>query len=270
MFGTTARLVRSEMTKVCRTKFAYLGLVASALMALVARQSIVEFSQPGSITGPSYFTASLNLSSTVVIPVFATIFAAMLVASETSRGTLRSVLTRPVTRAQFLTAKLVTGWIYLLLLFAANLLPALLIARGYPLRSTFDRNVDIPALAAQFRNFGLALLLSLLPQMATVCFGFFISTMSLNVASAIGVALGLLLSLQPIKEFIQFGDFRLDAWLFSSYYDTAMGIADTKASGVYEVWGQTKVYWLLLTSIVSSAIFILISFVSFRRRDLNL
>jgi ABC-type transport system involved in multi-copper enzyme maturation permease subunit len=269
MLGSVGRLLGAEMGKVWRTKFPYLGLAASALMAVVARQSIQEFSQPGSISAPDYLTASVNLSSTIVIPVFGTIFAAMLVASETSRGTLRTILTRAVTRQQFLTGKILSGLVYLLLLFAANIIPALLIARSYPLQAADDRDIAIPGLLEQVRIFSAAIALTLLPQIATVCFGFFVSVISTNVATAIGVALGMLLSIQPIKEFISYGDFRLDPWLFSSYYDTAMGIANSKAGGIYELWNQSKTYMLLGTSAVSSALFLGIGYWVFSRRDLN-
>lgn len=257
------------MTKVWRTKLPYLGLAASALMALIARQSMEGLSQPGAITAPSYFTASINMSTTVIIPIFATIFAAMLVAAESSRGTLRTVLTRPITRADFLTAKLLMGSFYLLLLFAANIIPALLIASSYPLRAAFDSGVTIPGYFDQLRIFSLALALTFLPQLATVCFGFLISVWSVNVATAVGLSVGLLLSLQPIKHWIRFGEFDLEPWLFSSYYDKAMGIADSKAGGIPEVWGQSGIYLLIATSLISMAVFIFLSYRSFLKRDLN-
>ncbi|MCX7019544.1 MAG: ABC transporter permease subunit [bacterium] len=270
MLSRVGQLFAAEMVKVWRTKFPYLGLAASALMALIARQSVESLSQPGSnITAPSYFVASINMSTTIIIPIFATIFAAMMVAGETSRGTLRTILARPVTRADFLTAKLLTAVFYLLLLLAANAAVALIIAMGYPLKTSFDANIDIPGAAGQFAIFSLALLLTLVPQIATVCFGFFVSVFSASVATSIGVAVGVLLSLQPVKQFIRFGSFDLDEWLFSSYYDTAMRIADNMAMGIYEEWAQTEVYMLLATSFVSILVFLVLSYHSFVRRDLN-
>jgi ABC-2 type transport system permease protein len=270
MLARTCTIFRAEMTKVWRTKFPYLGLLASALMALIAKQSIEGLSQPGEITAPSYFAASVNMSTTIAIPLFATIFSAMLVASETSRGTLRMLLTRPITRAEFLTAKLAVGTFYLLLLFAANLAVAAVVARGYPIKAPFDKSIDIPGVGQQVLIFAVALGLSILPQLATVCFGFFVSVLSNNVASAIGVAVGVLLSLQPVKHFIRWGAFDLDTWLFSSYYDTAMGIADSKAGGMlFETWRQEKIYLLVLTSVVSAVVLLAISYRSFLRRDLN-
>lgn len=269
MLRRIAHLFTAEMAKTWRTKFPYLGIVASALMALVAKQSAEGLSQPGTITSSAYFAASINMSTTIVIPIFATIFAAMLVASETSRGTLRMVLTRPVSRGDFLTAKLLTGLAYLVILMLANIIPALLIARGYPIKPHDDVSITVPDPVAQIGIFGLAVLLTALPLAATVCFGFLVSVLSASVATAIGVAVGLLLSMQPIKQFIHFGSFELAPWLFSSYYDTAVGIADSKAGGMYEVWTQGSIYMLFATSLASAAVFTAIAYRSFLKRDLN-
>lgn len=252
-----------------RTKFPYLGLGASALMAVIAWRSVEVMGTRGAITGPAYFTASINMSSTIIIPIFATIFAAMSVASETNRGTLRTLLVRPVTRANFLTAKLLTANFYLLLLFAANIAVALVIASGYPIKTALDANISIPGLGEQIAIYGFALLLTILPQVATVCFGFFISAMSSNVGTAIGVSVGLFFSIFTAKQFVHIGSFDLDQWIFTSYFDTAMGIADSKAGGMYESWGKPQIYMLVGTSLASIGIFLKISYRSFVRRDLN-
>jgi ABC-2 type transport system permease protein len=269
MVSRVWRLFSAEMTKVWRTKFPYLGVAASALMALIAKQSAEDLSQPGSLTGAVYFTTSINMSTTLVIPVFTIIFGAMLVASETTRGTLRTVLVRPVTRGDFLTAKLLTGVFYLLILMSANALAALVIGHAYPLKSSFDANVPIPGFGEQAGIFSFALLLTILPQIATLCFAFCVSALSANVATAIGVAAGVWLTLQPAKEFIRFGGFELSRWLFVSYYDEAVKVANDKAGGMYEVWSQPSIYMLLGTSLVSTVAFLAASYWYFGRRDLN-
>jgi ABC-2 type transport system permease protein len=239
-------------------------------MALVARQSMEGFRSTEPITAPSYFTAAVNMAISLIIPIFITIFAAMLVASESSRGTLRMMLTRPISRWDFLTGKLLAGFAYLLLLYAANIATALLIARGYPLKSSFDRSISIPGLGAQIQFFTIALLLTLLPLLATLCFGFLISVLSVNVATSIGVAVGLLLTIQTLKEFARFGSVDLGDYVFLSYFDTAMGIAQSKSSGIYDVWNQAKVYLMAGTSILTCFFCLAISYWRFLRRDLNI
>lgn len=271
MLSSVARLFSTEMTKTWRTKFPYLGIAASALMALVAQKQIEAFSRASRPTFAEYLSTSINLSSTWIIPIFSTIFASMIVAAETSRGTLRTILVRPVSRADFLTAKLLMAIFYLLVLFAANLAVALIIGKNLPWQAIGEDRPDLlPGGGAQIALFAIAVGLSLLPQIATVVYGVFVSVMSVNVATAIGFALGLLFTLQIAKEKVRFGDFELDQWIFSSYYDTAVGIATGKAQGVYEAWNDTKVYFLVGTSVLTALVLAGIAYARFTRRDLNI
>lgn len=269
MLGATGRLYRAEMTKIWRTKFPYFGLLASALSALIAKQG-VGTANPDEMTLATYLQISLNLCSTLIAPIFGVVFAAMLVASETSRGTHRMVLPRPVYRSQFLTSKLLTGLSYMLLLFAAHLAVALPLAMQYPLKTAYDEHVPIPGGSEQSLFFAAALALTLLTHAATVCFGFLISVLSTNVATAIGVAVGVLLSLLPVSVFVRFGDFRLGDWLFSSYFDTAIGVANEKAQLISgATWAQPPIYMLVVTSVGSCVAFLVVSYWYFTRRDLN-
>lgn len=269
MFRRVLRLYLTEMAKTWRTKFPWLGLAASALMALVARQSVMEGGAPGQMTAAVYFTTSMNVAATVIVPVFSVIFGAMLVAGESTRGTVRTLLVRPITRWDFLTSKLLMGATYTVLLLAVNALAALPIAWGYPLKTAFDESVQIPGAMEQVRLFLSAMSLSLLPQLATMCFGFCISVLSANVATSVGVAAGMWLTLQPVKEFIRFGRFELADWLFLNYYDAAMKVANDKAGGMYEMFNQHSIHMLAGTSIVAIVTFIALSYFVFIRRDLN-
>lgn len=259
------RLYSAELTKTWRTRFPYLGLLASALMALIARQSIETMS--GEIIAASYLTASINMAATLIIPIFATIFAAMAVASESYRGTLRTVLTRPVTRAEFLTAKLALALTYLVFLFAANLIPALLIAQNYPLFAPGDDPALFPGAVEQGAIYAAAIAITFLPLAATVCFGFAVSALSSNPATAIGVAVGILLSIEPLKHI---GNVGLETWFVSSYYATATGTAlelTQRISGAS--WTSTKIFWLYGISALTAAVFLATSYASFLRRDLT-
>ena len=65
------------------------------------------------------------------------------------------------------------------------------------------------------------------------------------------------------------GDVKLGDYMFSSYYDEAIGLGDSIASGIPESWNQDNMHMLLITSVVSSAIFLAIAYRVFTRRDLN-
>ncbi len=269
MLSEVRRLFACEMTKVWRTKLPYIGLACSALMAFIARQSVESFAQPGEISAFEYFISSIILSSTLTTPIFATIFAALSVAGETSRGTLRTILVRPVTRGQFLVAKWLSAVFYLMLLIAANAAVAILVARSYPLRSALDQSIELPSLAQQVLICSYALFLSLIPQLATVCFGFFISVLAASGGTAVGLALGLYLTITAAKQFISIGGYELNQFVFSTYYDLPLKIADAKIGGMFEQWWQERTVFMLATSLTPIVIFLAASFWLFLKRDLN-
>lgn len=267
--GNVLRLFKAEMSKVWRTKFPYLGIFFSAITPLIAYQSINQFSAPGQATRGVFLITSINVLTTVIIPIFSTIFSSMLVASDTSRGTLRTLLPQPITRFQFLTAKLLTGQFYLFILFAVNIVFAYIISQSYPIIPVNDDMGFIPDGFKQIGIFSIGLFFTLIPQIATVCFAFFISAYSKTVATAIGVAVGIILSLMPLQIMIRFGDFTLGDWLFSSYYDTGMKVVGNKISGIYDQWDQSSIYYLLGTSIAATLLFLILSYKTFLSRDLN-
>jgi ABC-type transport system involved in multi-copper enzyme maturation permease subunit len=245
-----------------------MGLGFSALMAVVAKHTVERMGAPGELSTRVYLVANLNLLSTSIIPIFSTVFASTLMASETSRGTLRMLLPRPIYRSHFLHAKLVTGMLYLLLMFAVNLAVAVPIALSYPPKNIFDAGPEMPSLSGQAVIFCIATALTVLPHMATVCFALLVSVLSRSVATAIGVAVGIVLCLLPI-QIIRIGQIRLGDYLFSSYYDDAIGIGDSIASGFPETWNQENMHMLLITSFVTALVCLAIAYRVFTRRDLN-
>lgn len=266
--GAVIRLISAEFMKAVRLKLPWMGLAFSALMAVVARHTVERMGAPGELSTRVYLTANMNLLSTSIIPIFSTVFAATLMASETSRGTLRMLLPRPIFRSSFLHAKLITGLGYLALMFVANLAVALPIAAGYPERNTFDLDMQLPSHATQWMVFAAVLAPTFLPHAATVCFALLISVVSRSVATAIGVAVGIVLCLYPIQV-ITIGHVNIGDYMFSSYYDDAIGIGDSIASGYHETWNQESIHWLLGTSFISSAVFLAVAYWVFIRRDLN-
>jgi ABC-2 type transport system permease protein len=269
MLSEVRRLFVSEMAKVWRTKLPYIGLACSALMAFVAKQSVESFATPGQVTAFNYFISSLILSSTLTTPIFATIFAAMTVAPETSRGTLRTILVRPVTRSQFLIAKLLSAVLYLVLLEVANALIAAMVAQKYPLNEAIDSSLDVPPLATQFVVCLTGLALALIPQLATVAFGFMISVLVTSGGTAVGIALGLYLTVTAAKQFISIAGYELSQFIFSTYYDLPLKIADAKIGGMYEAWFQERTLYMFSTSLIALVAFLAVSFWLFLRRDLN-
>lgn len=263
-----ARLIYAELMKAVRLKLPWLGIGFSMLMALVARHAVERMAAPGELSTRVYLTANLNLLSTSIVPIFSTVFAATLMAGETTRGTLRMILPRPVWRSTFLHAKLVTGLGYLGLMFLANLLVALPVALSYPARNTFDEGLDLPSGGAQILILLIVLGLTLLPHAATVCFALLVSVISRSVATAVGVAVGMVLCLYPV-QIVEIGSVNIGDFMFSSYYDDAIGLGDSIAAGIAERWNQESMHMLVGTSAVSAAVFLLGAYWVFIRRDMN-
>ncbi|MCX7626700.1 MAG: ABC transporter permease [Candidatus Sumerlaeaceae bacterium] len=269
MLSEVRRLFICEMVKVWRTKLPYIGLACSALMALVAKQSVESFAQPGEVTSFTYFISSIILSATLTTPIFATVYAALSIASETSGGTLRTILVRPVTRTHFLVAKAFSSVFYLVLLFVANAVVAAFIAQGYPTRTSFDAMIESPPFLVQMALCFMGILLSLLPQLATIAFAFLVSVLASSGGSAVGIALGLLLTVTAAKQFISIGGYEIRQFVFSTYYDQPMKIALAKIGGMYETWFQESTYYMLGTSLTAIVVCLAVGFYVFLRRDLN-
>ena len=62
---------------------------------------------PDAITGPLFVRVFANASSYLLLPLLALVFGADIVSSEFSQGTIKILLTRPVSRAAVLASKLV-------------------------------------------------------------------------------------------------------------------------------------------------------------------
>lgn len=260
-----ARLLQAEAIVQPRAWVPWMGLGASALVAWVARQSLETMGR-GELTLPAYLAGSLTMASTTVVPLFAVVFAAGSVAGETGRGTHRAMLSRPVSRAEWLTAKLLTAWTYVVMLFAANLTAAVWFGRRYAMAAAADRDLPIPDTLSQAGLLAAAVSLALLPHFATAAFGFLVSVVSGSAGTAIGVAVGTLLTLTPLKHVDGLG---LEPWVVSTYYDTPFGIAADRGAGMYEAWDQPKVWWLLGVSAATAAVCLITAFGLFARRDLN-
>ena len=62
---------------------------------------------PDAITGPLFVRLFANASSYLLLPLLALVFGSDIVSSEFSQGTIKILLTRPVSRAAVLASKLV-------------------------------------------------------------------------------------------------------------------------------------------------------------------
>jgi ABC-2 type transport system permease protein len=274
--GTFGAALHNEFSKYARQKFPYLGMAAVVLLGVFWVRSIRLMAGPEvTMNGYQMVIKGAISAVTSVIPLFSVIFASVLVASETAGGTYRNMLSRPIGRARFLTAKIVFAFGYVLLLVILYIAAAVPSTLG---QYSFGAILDNGAVIYSFpRIVGVSLLaglLTLVPLFAVVSYGILISTAAKSLTSAVGVGVGTLIAIEPIKYLIRWGDWSLSDYVFTSYLDTSLKVADQAASGLdYQWfpngWLTSDLGWGLMLSVVGTVVCLGASYWIFLRRDLN-
>ena len=264
------RAFRNELTKCAPIKFLYLGIALSAALPFFCTVGFEQMGADSRFSGFSFITNSTQVALTSLIPVFVLIFACLLVASESVYGTYRDVLSRPVGRGEFLAAKLLVLFLYLLILVFANCIVTLIFAKlKYGVDAIVEDGEVLVSTGHFFYNLFVAYLIVLFPLFAVGAFGFFISALSRTLVGAIGFALGIYLGIEPLKFLIPVGNAHLDKYLFSSYLDVPFGVLNDLASGVEISWNNPKVHWCIGLSALYIILFVALSFGVFLTRDIN-
>ena len=277
MKGTFRAALRNECAKYARQKFPYLGVAFVALFAVFSVRGIRLIVGPRTdLNGFLAVIMGMIAAITLIIPLFAVIFASALVASETVGGTYRNVLSRPIGRATFLTAKIFFAFAYAVLLVALYVVVAVSVALGrYSFGPVLDNGEVVYSLGQILAVSLLACLLTLIPLFAIVSYGILASTAAKSFQSAFGIGVGLLIAVELSKHFVYRGDWKLADYIFTSYLDTALGIAAKAAAGLdYQWlpwgWWESDLGWGLMLSLGCAVVFLAASYAIFIRRDLNL
>ena len=206
MIGAVSVAYRGELFKLLAQRRTWLGVATATVGPIV--YLLLELAQ-----GPPNAPLADNLGHTGVgfalvvfklIAVFgpaviAALVAGDIVASEQADGTLKTVLTRSLTRSELLLGKLLALFTYLAIAIAAFFVVATIgaiIAWGFhPLLNISGQRIsalhaialDIPAIA-----------IYMLPVLAIACFGFFLSVATGQSVAAVGGTLIYAMSLQGV------------------------------------------------------------------------
>ena len=267
-------LLLAEARKQSRLKLPYLGLAAVVIMGVMWPQlskNYTDISATLPLTGYEFVADAMTAISTSLIPVFCAIFAATLVASETSHGTMRYVLCRPISRPAFLAAKFITGFVYAALLsaVAAVVLAGVgAVAIGY--NTTRDAMLGVNVNPREFwLQFAAACALGLVPAFATVSFGLWLSVLFRNAGAAVGVAAGALVVMEPFKYIEFWKGFTLDPYMWTSYFDPALHLVKKCAIGTPDLWNTPEMARAMIVPACWIAVFAVMSTIIMRRRDWN-
>jgi ABC-type transport system involved in multi-copper enzyme maturation permease subunit len=274
--GAFRAALRNEFSKFARQKFPYFGLGVVVLLAVFWTPNISLMTGPNvDLNGYLVVIKGLISAVTLPIPIFACIMASLIVASETAGGTYRNVLSRPVSRFEFLTAKVLFSLAYAFALMAIFVLVAVpMTLRTYSFGPITDFGEVLYSKWRMIGIFSLACLLTFIPLAGVVCFGIMISTLAKSLSSAIGIAVVILIALEPLKQMIRIGDWQLKDYVVTSYQDTALTVADSAAIGVDYLWfpggfWHSQLGMGLAVSLATAAVCLALSYFVFLRRDLN-
>jgi ABC-type transport system involved in multi-copper enzyme maturation permease subunit len=257
-------LLHNEIAKAIRTKLPYFGLFAVSLVCLLAFVVTKETSSAENLNAWGYLSLSMQLVFTDIGLIFITIFSAMLVAEETGFGTIRLVLSSPLLRWEFYTAKVLTGLFYAGVMSIISLVISVCLGLlHYKFGDVTDSMGLIYRRKEVLGNFVLAFFLSWIPLAAVVTYGVFISTIVKKPGQAVAVAIGSIYLIDFTKHLIG-----IDSYIFTRYIGYSWRVFNQIAQGVDYQW-TPEVWKMIFMSLVYCFITFTAGLAVFAKRDLN-
>ena len=264
----TASVYRWELRKLVAQKRTYLGLAAAVIaptifvVALAAQNGSpndVPFGRYVRETGLAAPLVLLTFGSIWLFPLIASLVAGDIVASEDGNGTLKTILTRSVTRGQVFAAKVGAAASYALLAIAAMATVSLIEAIAFwgfnPITSLSGTTVTAwRGLLLVIASLGVYAL----PLLAITAIGVLLSTVTRNSAGAVVGTLMTALLMQLIGILPGVGTIK--PYLLTTQFDAWHGFLRAPID-----WEPiTRGAWV---SVVYAAVALAVAYVTFLRRD---
>jgi len=257
-------LIQNEMHKMFRFKLTYffqtLAVGIILLWGLSAGFLFQDASRPGA--GYYFLLTSTQTAISFLGTIFILIFGALLVSSETSGGTLQMILVNPVSRLEFLVAKLTTGWFFSILLALSMVLPALVIGGikfGYG--NYAEEGLTLFTQSQIFTAILLCFLLLSIVLLAFVSYSLLISVLMPNIGYSIGLSVGSILFLDLLKDRLKISPF-----LFQSYVETPFELVKSLTEGFAIAW-KPDIYLCIGVPFAWSVVCFVAAFLVFSRKD---
>lgn len=226
MIARVSRLVAAEFIKLFSQAFLYIALGMIVLTTLAGAWLGPLLGQKATIWRPYHsiqlfshgFSWGIRIAGFVLV-----IFSGMMVSGEFDRGTIKNLLTRPITRTDFFAAKGVTVLLLGIGLYLFTLTVALAYGLGrgdlgdvwHPEQYVIQRPYQLIALIARK-----AVVMSFVPFLAAGFLGLLISTLTESSGYAVAIALvlflfgGFLTGMLPISSqrlsFLYYGPYVLE------------------------------------------------------------
>ncbi|KYG91969.1 ABC transporter [[Bacillus] sp. KCTC 13219] len=222
-----------------------------------------DIAPPTGMTVASFMDFGVQLIS--IVTLFTVIVGASIVSSEFSTGTIKMLLTRPVTRAKILTSKLIATFVYGLFMLAVNFALAWIVAlilysgnTGTVLEVVNGQVQEVDV----WKNIIELSTLSAGNFIMSILFAFLIGSVFRSSALAIGLTMFLTFMGGAIIMVISRYSFTKYVWLahtdLTQYY----------GEGQHMIAGVTMPFSLAVLAIYA-IIFLVISYWSFTKRDVT-
>ena len=273
-------LIQNEAKKALHKKRTYISFILIIILipfivaAIDDGGKTLELKIYGQLADSFLFYGSVingYLSTYIIIailishmPFLSTIVASEIVSGEYSKGTFRMYLTRPVSRNKILMSKLIIVLLYTTIMmfffFTYTLLVSFLWLGGGDL-AVFHNGLLLLAEDDVLWRFALAFILSNFVMLSVSCLCFLISTVSRNSVTPIIITIsivfiGTAVAFIPIPIFEQVNPF-----LFTGYIDIFL-------TAFHDPLPLNKYYNLFFITSFWSLLFIIISFKSFKNKDI--
>jgi ABC-type transport system involved in multi-copper enzyme maturation permease subunit len=257
-------LLHNEFVKLAHRKLPWLGVLGVGLVCLSVYHFTSGVEGRDTLNAWGFIGFSMQAGFTDVGLIFIAIFAATLLADETGAGTIKIMLTQPLTRKEFLLGKVFVGLAYMLFLSGMALAFSFLLGgMKYSFGDIADPSGLIYTQKTVIYNLTLAFILSWFPLATVVFFGLFISSLTKASGQAIGAAVGVLVLVETGKHFIDFGPY-----VFTTYINAPWVIFHEITQGVSYTW-RPEIWKLLGVSTLYSVVFFSLSLIIFCKRDMN-
>lgn len=276
----TKNLIQNEAKKTLHKKRTYISFILITILipfivaAIDNGGKTLELKIYGQLADSFLFYGSVingYLSTYIIIailishmPFLSTIVASEIVSGEYSKGTFRMYLTRPVSRNKILMSKLIIVLLYTTIMmfffFTYTLLVSFLWLGGGDL-AVFHNGLLLLAEDDVLWRFALAFILSNFVMLSVSCLCFLISTVSRNSVTPIIITISIVF-IGTAVAFIPIPIFeKVNPFLFTGYIDIFL-------TAFHDPLPLNKYYNLFFITSFWSLLFIIISFKSFKNKDI--
>ena len=258
-------IAKIELWKLKKQRFPYVmsGIIVGVeiIFSIIRNQA----SEMDLMTVPSAFelTAAVTANTFRVAAFMLLAFSAMLLSSETSHGTLKTLMVKPFQRRDLIIGKaLAILTVCGIVMLAVAVIGVVLGAIFQDFKPLVEDDYVIHSLGALWGNLIVGFLLTIPPVFALCLLGLFCSVLTESSGVSVSISVGCYLLLELLGQLSAAKNFLLGAFV-----PFPLNTVESIARGLPNVWSP-GIYWLLGNSLIYIIVFLLLSAAIFQRKDI--